>query len=251
MRIARAWVKEKSMPANLDPLARQVIVLTGASNGIGLCTAHLAAQRHARLVLVARNTQVLDSLLAVISSSGGRAIPVAADVAVREQAMAAARAAIEHFGRIDTWINNAGMSIYGRLDQVSEAASRHLFDVNFWGVVNGSLAALPYLVSAGGSLINVGADVSQGSGPLQGMYVSSKQAVKGFTDALRAEVQVSRAPVAITLIRPGSPNPLRIAQAILAAATKGRQERAGLRPLASSDAAQREPESEAQVHSDH
>jgi len=251
MRIAQAWVKEKSMPADLDPLARQVIVLTGASNGIGLCTAHLAAQRHARLVLVARNIQVLDNLLAVISSSGGQAIPVAADVAVREQAMAAAQAAIEHFGRIDTWINNAGMSIYGRLDQVSEADSRHLFDVNFWGAVNGSLAALPHLIATGGSLINVGAEVSQGSVPLQGMYVSSKQAVKGFTDALRAEIQASRAPVAITLIRPTGPNPLRIAKAILAAATKGRQERAGARPLAGSDAAQRVPESEAHLHGGH
>ena len=236
------------MPANLEPIARQVIVLTGASNGIGLCTAHLAAQRGARLVLVARNTQVLDSLMAVIRSSGGQVIPVAADVAVREQMMAAARAAIAHFGRIDTWINNAGVSIYGRLDHVSEADSRHLFDVNFWGVVNGSLAALPYLISASGSLINVGAEISQGSGPLQGMYASSKQAVKAFTDALRAEMQVSPAPVAITLIRPSGPDPLRIAQAILAAATKGRQERAGPRP---SDAAQREPERKAYVHGGH
>lgn len=214
------------MSANLQPLARQVIVLTGASNAIGLCTAQLAAQRGARLVVVARGTPLLDSLLALIRSSGGQAVHVAADVTVREQVVAAAQAVIKQFGRIDTWINNAGISIYGRLDQVSEADSRHLFDVNFWGVVNGSLAALPYLIPARGALINVGAVVSQGSAPLQGMYASSKQAVKGFTDALRAEIQeVDRAPVSITLIRPSGLNPQRVAETILGAAAKGRQER--------------------------
>lgn len=210
------------MAANLLPLARQVIVLTGAANGIGLCTAQLAAQQGARLVLLARSTQVLDSLMTVIRSYGSQAIQVAADVAVREEVMAAAQAAIRHFGRIDTWINNAGLSIYGRLDEVTEADSRHLFDVNFWGVVNGSLAALPHLISSGGSLINVGADISQGPGPLQGMYASSKHAVKGFTDALRAEIQeADRARVAITLIQPAGLDPQEIAEAILGAAAEG------------------------------
>ena len=210
------------MAANLLPLARQVIVLTGAANGIGLCTAQLAAQQGARLVLLARSTQVLDSLMTVIRSYGSQAIQVAADVSVREEVMAAAQAAIRHFGRIDTWINNAGLSIYGRLDEVSEADSRHLFDVNFWGVVNGSLAALPHLISSGGSLINVGADIAQGAGPLQGMYASSKHAVKGFTDALRAEIQESdRARVAITLIQPAGLDPQEIAEAILGAAAEG------------------------------
>lgn len=210
------------MAADLLPLSRQVIVLTGAANGIGLCTAQLAAQQGARLVLLARSTQVLDSLMTVIRSYGSQAIQVAADVAVREEVMAAAQAAIRHFGRIDTWINNAGLSIYGRLDEVTEADSRHLFDVNFWGVVNGSLAALPHLISSGGSLINVGADISQGPGPLQGMYASSKHAVKGFTDALRAEIQeADRARVAITLIQPAGLDPQEIAEAILGAAAEG------------------------------
>ena len=212
------------MEPNLEPLARQVIVLTGASNGIGLCTAQLAAQQGARLVLLARSTQKLDGLMAVIRSYGGQAIHVAANVAVREEVMAAAQAAVRHFGRIDTWINNAGLSIYGRLDEVSEADSRHLFDVNFWGAVNGSLAALPHLVSAGGSLINVGADISQGPGSLQGMYASSKQAVKGFTDALRAEIQeMDRSPVSVTLIQPAGLDPQEIAEAIVGAATDGRK----------------------------
>jgi short-subunit dehydrogenase len=128
---------------------------------------------------------------------------VLADVADRDQVQAIADAAMAAFGRIDTWVNNAGVSIYGRLDEVTESDSRRLFDVNFWGIVNGSLVALPYLKKNGGALINVGSEVSEAAIPLQGMYSASKHAVKGFTDALRIEVQeVDRAPVAIALIQP-------------------------------------------------
>src|SRR6185503_9039288 len=98
------------------------------------------------------------------------------------------------------WVNNAGQGLYGRLDEVSEADSRRLFDVNFWGVVNGSLAALPYLKRNGGALINVGSEVSDAYVPLLGMYVATKHAVKGFTDSLRIEIeQVDQAPVSVTL----------------------------------------------------
>jgi len=114
-----------------------------------------------------------------------------------------AQEAISRFGRFDTWVNNAGVSIYGRLDEVSEADSRRLFDTNFWGVVNGSLVALPYLRPNGGALINVGSEVSEAVVPLQGYYTASKHAVKGFTDSLRVEIEeVDEAPVSITLIQP-------------------------------------------------
>jgi len=111
--------------------------------------------------------------------------------------------AVTHFGRIDTWVNDAGVSIYGRIDEVDEADSRRLFDTNFWGVVNGSLVALPHLRTSGGALINVGSEVSEAVIPLQGMYAASKHAVKGFTDALRVEVEeIDKAAVTITLIQP-------------------------------------------------
>jgi short-subunit dehydrogenase len=184
-------------------LKDQVIVLTGASSGIGLATAKLAAERGARLVLVARSASTLNHLRDEITSAGGEAISIAADVADREKMLLVAQEAARHFGRIDTWINDAGVSIYGRLDEVSEEDSRRLFDTNFWGVVNGSLAALPYLKMNGGALINLGSEVSEAIVPLQGMYSASKHAVKGFTDALRVEVEeVDKAPVSITLIQP-------------------------------------------------
>jgi short-subunit dehydrogenase len=191
------------MSVTLKPLSEQVIVITGASSGIGLCTAETAARKGAKVVLAARSDRTLDEAVRRITAAGGQAIAVPCDVADREQVQNVARETIERFGRIDTWVNNAGLAIYGRLDEVSENDSRRLFDINFWGVVNGSLAALPYIKRYGGALINVGSEVSEAVVPMLGMYSASKHAVKGFTDALRLEIErVDQAPVSVTLIQP-------------------------------------------------
>ncbi len=226
-------------------LDQQVIVITGASSGIGLCTALAAAEAGARVVLAARSQEVLDEAVATIAASGGHALAACCDVSRREDVDALARLAHQQFGGIDTWVNNAGVSIYGRLEEVDESDSRRLFDVNFWGVVNGSLAALPFLRATGGVLVNVGSEVSDAVVPLQGMYSASKHAVKGFTDALRVEEErVDGSPVSIVLVQPTAtdtpfpqharnymaqepklPTPLiepaRVAAAILEAATDG------------------------------
>jgi short-subunit dehydrogenase len=187
----------------LKPLDQQVIVITGASSGIGLSIAEAAGRKGAKLVLAARSEKTLQDLVSLIEEDGGTAISVAADVSNRDEVESIVAAAVARFGRIDTWVNDAGVSIYGRLDEVAEEDSRRLFDINFWGVVNGSLAALPQLKIAGGALINVGSEVSEAVVPLQGMYSASKHAVKGFTDALRVEIEeVDKAPVSITLIQP-------------------------------------------------
>src|SRR5690606_24641889 len=145
-----------SLPmAQHKPLDQQVIVITGASSGIGLCTALSAAEQGARVVLAARSLDVLEEAVATITSAGGQALAAQCDVSRRADVDAVARLAHQRFGGIDTWVNNAGVSIYGRLEEVSEADSRRLFDVNFWGVVNGSLAALPFLRASGGVLVNV------------------------------------------------------------------------------------------------
>lgn len=191
------------MAIKLKKLSEQVIVITGASSGIGLATVKAAAEKGAKLVLAARSKNKLREIVAEITSTGGEAIAVACDVADRQQIDDLVQAAIRHFGRIDTWINNAGQAIYGRLDEVKDEESRRLFDVNFWGVVNGSLAALPFLKRNGGALINIGSEVSDAYMPLLGMYSATKHAVKGFTDALRVEIEdVDQSPVVITLIQP-------------------------------------------------
>jgi short-subunit dehydrogenase len=185
------------------PLREQVLVITGASSGIGLATARAAAAQGARLVLAARSVAALEQEAAANRAAGGDALAVECDVAVREQVERVAREALTRFGGIDTWINNAGVGMYGRLEQFDDADARRLFDVNFWGVVYGSLAALPHLRASGGTLINVGSEVSEAAVALLGIYAASKHAVKGFTDTLRIELEdVEKGPVRVTLIEP-------------------------------------------------
>lgn len=194
------------MHPSLKPLHDQVMVITGASSGIGLATAKEAACRGARLVLTARNGDALEEITAEINAAGGEATCVTADISRREDVQLVAETAIERFGRIDTWVNNAGVSIWGKLEEVSDDDNRQLFDINFWGTVNGSLTALPHLKRQGGALINVGSVASDFALPLQGMYSASKHAVRGFTDALRQELQREGTPVSVTLIKPTSIN---------------------------------------------
>lgn len=188
----------------LKPLNEQVIVLTGATSGIGLVTARMAAEKGAKLVLTARNADALEGLKNEINGFGGKAIAVPADVANEEELLKVAAAALDEFGNFDTWINDAGVSIYGKLEEVSNEDSRRLFDTNFWGVVNGSLIAARNLKINGGAIINIGSTLSDRAIPIQGMYSASKHAVKGFTDALRMELEAERAPISVTLIKPGA-----------------------------------------------
>jgi NADP-dependent 3-hydroxy acid dehydrogenase YdfG len=190
----------------LKPLDQQVIVITGASSGIGLATALSAAKGGAKLVLAARSETTLEQIAAQISAQGGQAIAVRADVSKRAEVEEVARRALEQYGRVDTWVNDAGVSIYGRLDAVSDEDSHQLFATNFWGVVYGSLVALPLLKKQGGALINLGSEASQEALPLQGMYAASKHAIKGFTDTLRLELEEDGAPVSVTLIQPTAVN---------------------------------------------
>src|SRR5689334_18874340 len=148
------------MSIKLKPLNEQVMVITGASSGIGLATAEAAAKEHVKLVLAARSESALKEIVGRINSAGGEAIAVTCDVAERQQVNRLAAAAIHRFGRIDTWVNNAGQGLYGRLDEVTDEDHRRLFDINFWGLVYGSLAALPHLKVHGGALINLGSEVS-------------------------------------------------------------------------------------------
>jgi NAD(P)-dependent dehydrogenase (short-subunit alcohol dehydrogenase family) len=142
--------------------------------------------------------------VAQIQQRGGTARAVVADVSSPEDVERLAASAIEEFGSLDTWVNNAGVSFYGRLTEVALEDMRQLFEVNFWGMVYGARAALPRLRGSGGALINIGSIVSDRAIPLQGAYSASKHAVKGFTDALRVELEEEGAPISVTLIKPSS-----------------------------------------------
>jgi len=192
------------MGIKLKRLEDQVMVITGGTSGIGLATAKRAAARGARVVLCSRNESELRETVSAIEERGGTARSVVADVANQDDLERLAATAIEEFGSIDTWVNNAGVSFYGNLMEVAVEDMRRLFEVNFWGTVYGARAAVVRLRGAGGALINIGSVVSDRAIPLQGAYSASKHAVKGFTDALRMELEAEGAPISVTLIKPST-----------------------------------------------
>ena len=185
-------------------LSDQVIVITGATSGIGLTTARLAAARGARLVLGARNDVALLLLANELSGHGGGVEILELDVADSSAMDRLGQTAIARFGRIDTWINNAGASIYGRNEDILLADQHRLFQTNFWGVVNGSLTALRHMKASGGTLINLGSELSDRAVPLQGVYSASKHAVKAYTESLRMELEKDGSPLSVTLIKPAA-----------------------------------------------
>jgi short-subunit dehydrogenase len=192
------------MTIKLKNLSDQVIVITGASSGIGLVTARLAAKRGARVVLNARNEETLRQVTTEINAQGGEAIHVVGDVGQFEVVQQIAEEAIRRFGGFDTWVNNAGVSIYGPILDQSLADQRRLFETNYWGVVHGSIVACEHLRKRGGALINVGSVLSDVAIPIQGAYCATKHAVKGYTDALRLELEEEGAPISVTLIKPST-----------------------------------------------
>jgi short-subunit dehydrogenase len=186
----------------LKQLRDQVVVITGASSGIGLTTAREAARRGAKVVLSARSEDALRRLAGEINAWGSQAVHVVADVTKREDLERLAETAIQRFGGFDTWINNAGGSIFGRILDVPVDDERRLFELNYWGVVYGSRIAADHLRKRGGALINMGSVASDRSIPLQAAYCASKHAIKAYTDALRTELKKDGAPVSVTLIKP-------------------------------------------------
>src|SRR3954470_17105771 len=196
--LSRGWKPKR--------LRDQVIVITGASSGIGLATARMAAARGARVVLTSRNERDLRVAVEEIAAHGGRATHVVADVAVPEEMDRVADIAVREFGGFDTWVNNAGISVYGKLTDVPMEDKKRLFDTNFWGVVNGCRTAGRHLAKRGGTIINIGSIVSDRAIPLQGMYSASKHAVLGYTDALRMELEHDRLPIIVTLVKPAAIN---------------------------------------------
>jgi short-subunit dehydrogenase len=202
------------MAVKLRKIDEQVMVITGATSGIGLTTARRAAEQGARLVLAARSGDALDQLASELRRQGTQVATVAADVGVQGDVERIGQTAMERFGRIDTWVNNAGISIYGRIEDVPVEDQHRVMQTNFWGIVYGSLEAIKHMKTrGGGALINLGSEVSDVSAPLQGIYSASKHAVKGYTDALRLELEKEGAPISVTLVRPTAIDTMFVAHA--------------------------------------
>ncbi|MBQ1543916.1 short-chain dehydrogenase [Caulobacter sp. CCUG 60055] len=194
------------MKLKLKPLNEQVVVITGATSGIGLSTARAAAQRGARLLLVARNAEALKAVCDDLTAKGAKADYCVADVGDQSQVRAVVQTALDRFGGFDAWVNNAGVSIFGHITDTPVEDQRRLMETNYWGVVYGSLAAVEHFKTrdGGGALINIGSVLGDLAVPLKGPYCASKHAVRAFTNALRLEMIEQKAPVSVTLIKPSA-----------------------------------------------
>jgi NADP-dependent 3-hydroxy acid dehydrogenase YdfG len=164
-----------------------VVVITGASSGIGRAAALAFAQKGASVVVAARREHALDTLVEECQQLGVSALAVPTDVTDADAVERLAQQAEERFGRIDVWINNAGVYLAGRFEDVPPEDFRQLFEVNFFGCVNGCRAALPRVRRQGGVIINTASVAGASAYPYFSAYIASKWAVRGFTSTLRQE----------------------------------------------------------------
>lgn len=190
---------------------RRVAVITGASSGLGRATALELARRGFRLGLIARDSEGLASLLAEIRSEGSDAVTCLADVTDSDQVQHAAAETVNRFGRLDVWINNAAVALYGESDQVPLNEMRRLMDVNFFGQVIGTRAALPFLETnqEPTCLVGILSVLAEAALPLQSAYVASKHALFGFYKSLACELRHRRSRVRIaTYFAPSMATPI-------------------------------------------
>ena len=192
------------MAPSLKPISKQTIVITGATSGNGLATAQEAVRRGAKVVLAARSADDLEGVASQLRAAGGQVAICSADMADEAAAERIAQTAMDNFGGFDTWVNNAAIGTYGTLEQVSLEDHRHLFEVNYFGVLKGSLVAARHLRAKGGAIINLGSVLADRTMIFQGPYSASKHAVLAATDALRMELEREGAPISVTLIKPGA-----------------------------------------------
>jgi short-subunit dehydrogenase len=189
------------------PINEQVIVITGASSGIGRATALRFGKMGATVVLAARNVIGLEETAREIQSEGGQPHVVPTDVAEWPQVERLALHAVEMFGRIDTWVNNAGVAVYATAENTTVEETSRVLQVNFMGIVHGVKAVLPYMRQQGyGTIINLGSVESKRALPYHSAYTASKHAVKAYTDSLRMELQREKSGINVTLILPAGIN---------------------------------------------
>jgi len=168
-------------------LRDKVVIITGASSGIGMASAYEFAAQGAKIVLAARN---LDKLIAIendMKSKGIDVLSVKTDVSIEQDCESMINSTIERFGRIDVLVNNAGISMRAMFKDLDLSVMKNLMDVNFWGTVYCTKYALPYLTSTKGSVVGVISVAGFLGLPARTGYSASKYAVRGFLDTLRVE----------------------------------------------------------------
>ncbi len=191
----------------LKPIEEQVVVVVGASSGVGRETALRLAERRARVVVSARSEEGLQSLVEQIHRQGGQATAIAADVADFAQVQAIAERAVGAYGRIDTWVHAAAVALYATFEQTTPEEFRRVIEINLMGQVYGAMAALPHLKREGrGALIHVSSVEAKRAFPYHSAYAASKHGIDGFLEALRIELHQQGVPISVTNVMPGSTN---------------------------------------------
>jgi NAD(P)-dependent dehydrogenase (short-subunit alcohol dehydrogenase family) len=184
----RRLVQERT-EVKLKPIENQVVVVMGASSGIGRETALRLAKRGAKVVVAARSEAGLRSLEDEIRGLGGEARAVVAEVCEFEQVEAVAQSAVEEYGRLDTWVHLAAAGLFAPFDQTEPEEFRRVVEVDLMGQVYGAMAALPHIKREGrGALVHISSVVGKRSAPLQSAYSASKHGVDGFLESLRVEL---------------------------------------------------------------
>jgi NAD(P)-dependent dehydrogenase (short-subunit alcohol dehydrogenase family) len=187
-------------------VSEQVIVVTGASSGLGRAIARLAGERGAKVVVTGRNEEALGNCVAEIERAGSEALAVPADCTEQDQVDRVVAQAVERFGRIDTYVANAIVTVYAEAERLLPEELRRVMDVNFFGVVYGYWAALPHLRESKGTFLHVSSALAYRGIPLQAAYCSSKAGLRAFFESARVEEQKAGTGVAISLVLPGAIN---------------------------------------------
>lgn len=188
------------------PIKDSVIVITGASSGIGRATALDFAKQGATLLLAARREAPLQELAVECSRLGGQALAVPTDTTNEEAVQALARRAVETFGRLDVWVNNAAVTLFARFEEAPPEVFRRVIETNLFGYIHGARAALPYFREQGsGILINVDSVVGAAPQPYTSAYVISKYGIRGLAGCLRMELHLDNAPdIHVCTVMPAS-----------------------------------------------
>jgi NAD(P)-dependent dehydrogenase (short-subunit alcohol dehydrogenase family) len=191
----------------LKPVDEQVVALMGASSGIGREAALRFARRGARVVVSARSQEGLDSLVEEIMSAGSEATAVAADSAEFDQVKAVAERAAEEYGRLDTWVHLAAISVFGRFDETTPEEFKRVVEVDLLGQAYGAMAALPHLKREGrGALVHITSVVARRAVPLQSAYCAAKHGADGLLESLRVELRREGWSIGVTNVMPAAIN---------------------------------------------
>jgi NAD(P)-dependent dehydrogenase (short-subunit alcohol dehydrogenase family) len=187
-------------------LADQVVVVTGASSGLGRAIARGAGERGARVVVTARNAEALDNAVREIQAFGGEALAVPADHSVQDDVAQVVEQTVDRFGRIDTYVANAMVTVMAEAVELEPDELRHVFETNFFGTVYGFWAALPHLMQSRGTFVDVNSALAYRGIPLQAAYCASKAAGRTFFESARTELQKHGGAVDICVVLPGAIN---------------------------------------------